>query len=399
MRYEFVAVTILLLTGQSAAGHQNTQPILQGVAGLAAPVPLPSAFSITPPKKCEELDGVVKFAAVISAAGMPEALETLGSSDARLVNFATELVKSQRFKPGTTYGANTAVAVELTVGLHTCAQREKRPIDGDFYRFTLRAHPPIALAVAASQTARDTVSTPHTEAAIAEQVGGRISAPIPTFITDPKIPVSRKLPKRGLCLLAVMIDADGVPQNIHVVRSLDPELDSNVIEAVKNWRFKPALRDGSARVAVEGTVVAMFEYLEKEPIAFATFTLETPENVEAAHARHDMKLPVLEPVNADEVIARYMPQSRISGRCLVSLVVDANGVPQNVHVIKGLDSGLDVDTVAMVEHLRFKPVMKDATTPVSVGIIVPVRYRETVGKPTWGDLFYNISGLAILFFL
>ena len=104
----------------------------------------------------------------------------------------------------------------------------------------------------------------------------------------------------------------------------------------------------------------------------------------------------MEPVNADEVIARYMPQSRIAGRVLVSLVIDTNGVPQNVHIIKGLDSGLDMDTVAMVEHLRFKPVMKDATTPVPVGIVVPVRYRMTVAKPTWRDLFAESMTLVVL---
>jgi hypothetical protein len=55
-----------------------------------------------------------------------------------------------------------------------------------------------------------------------------------------------------------------------------------------------------------------------------------------------------------------------------------------------------MDTMAMVEHLRFKPIMKDATTPVPVGIVVPVRYRMTVAKPTWRDLFVDIMGIGVL---
>ena len=227
-------------------------------------------------------------------------------------------------------------------------------------------------------------------------MGEHISAPIPTVLTDPKIPISEKLLKRGRCFLGVTVDANGVPQNIHVVRELEPELDSNAMEAVKNWRFKPALRDGSTPVAVEGTVVATFEYVEKEPVTFANFIPETPEKVLAANAHDRKQHDTLEPVNADEVIARYMPQSRIAGRILVSLVIDTNGVPQNVHIIKGLDSSLDMETVAMVEHLRFKPVMKDATTPVPVGIVVPVRYRMTVAKPIWRDMFVDIMALGVL---
>jgi TonB family protein len=311
------------------------------------------SMTISAPKHCDELDGVVKLTAIIDDAGLPRELKTLDASDLRLVGFATKLVESQRFKPGAINGSATAVAVELTVGLHTCAQRQKYPTNGDFYLFTLRAHPLIALTVVAPPATQEIVSSAHTEATIAEQVGGHISAPIPTFLTDPKIPISGKLPKRGLCLLGVTINANGVPQNIHIVRSLDPELDSYVIEAAKNWHFKPALRDGSDPVAVEGTVAATFENVDEESVAFSTFIPETPEKILACIPHHRTKRTNLEPLNADEVTARYMPQSRISGLCLVSLVIDTNGVPQNVHIIKGLDSSLDMDTVAMVEHMRF----------------------------------------------
>jgi TonB family protein len=399
MQYKFVLIAVFLLMWLPAAGQQNAQVIPSAGAELTAPVLLPPSATVSTPKHCDELDGVVKFAAMIDAAGLPESLKMLEASDRRLVGFAMELVEAQRFKPGTIDGSNTAVAVELTVGLHTCAQREKHPTDDNFYRFTQRAHPLIALAVVAPPATRAMVSTSHTEASTAEQVGGRISAPIPTLLTDPKIPVSGKLPKRGHCFLGLMIDANGVPQNIHLVRGLEPELDNNAMEAVKNWRFTPALRDGITPVAVEGTVVATFEYVEKEPVTFVNFIPETPEKVIAANADERKQHHTLEPVNADEVIARYMPQSRIAGRVLVSLVIDTNGVPQNVHIIKGLDSSLDVETAAMVEHLRFKPVMKDATTPVPVGIVIPVRYRMAVSKPTWRDVFFSLAELPILFLM
>lgn len=396
MRYVFAIASLFLLAWLPVGGQQNTLVIRPPGAGLTAPILLSPTVTVSMPKHCDEFNGVVKFAGTIDAVGLPHALTTLEASDRRLIGFATELVQAQRFRPGIIDGLPTAVAVELTVGLHTCAQREKHQTDGNFYQFTLRAHPLIALAVVAPHAAQETVAATLTEAASAGQLGDRISAPIPTVTADPKIPVSGKLPKRGHCFLGVTVDANGIPQNIHVVRELEPELDSNAIEAVKNWRFRPALRDGGTPIAVEGTVVATFEYVEKEPVTFAIFIPETSERVLAANAHDRKQHDTLEAVNADEVIARYMPQSRIAGRVLVSLVIDTNGVPQNVHIIKNLDSSVDMDTVAMVEHLRFKPIMKDATTPVPVGIVVPVRYRMTVAKPTWRDLFVDIMGLGVL---
>jgi TonB family protein len=338
MRYVFAIAYLFMLAWLPAGGQQNTLAIRPPGAELTAPSLVSPTVTVSTPKHCDEFNGVVKFAATIDAVGLPHALKALEASDRRLIGFATELIQAQRFKPGVVNGLPTAVAVELTVGLHTCAQREKHPTDDNFYQFTLRAHPLIAMAMVAPPAEPETASAAVTEGVPAGQVGEHISAPIPTVITDPKIPVSGKIPKRGHCFLGVTIDANGIPQNIHVVHELEPELDSNAMEAVRNWRFKPALRDGSTPVAAEGTVVATFEYVEKEPVAFAIFIPETSERVLAANAHDRKQDDTLEAINADEVIARYMPQSRIAGRVLVSLVIDTNGVPQNVHIIKSLDS-------------------------------------------------------------
>ncbi len=398
MRSVVTAVILLIFVHASvpAFGQQDMPQISSAIAGLAAPVILPSNSTISTPKDCVEFNGVVRFSTMIDSAGVPRVLKTTEASDERLVSFARKLIEAQRFRPAVLNGSATAVAVELTVGLHTCAHREKAPIDNNFYRFTLRAHPLIALAVVASPTMQEAASEPIAGQARAEQVGQGISAPIPIVLTDPKIPISGKLRKRGHCFLGVTIDPDGIPQDVHVIRGLDPELDSAVMNAVKSWRFRPALRDSSTPVAVQGIAVGSFEYVEKEPVAFANFVPVASEEAFVAEAHERKRHNELEPLNADEIIARYMPQSRISGTVLVSLVVDTHGVPQNVRVIKGLDSSLDLDTVAMVEHLRFKPVLEDATTPIPVGVVVPVHYRSTIAKPTWKDVFAEGMTLALL---
>jgi TonB family protein len=325
MRFSFALLPLIVVGSLTAAGQQDARSVRSTGAEITAPVLLPPTMTVSTPKNCAELDGVVKFAATIDSAGLPHDLKSLDASDFRLVGFATEVAETQRFKPGMIDGEPEAVSIELTLGLHTCVHREKHATDGTFYQFTLRAHPLIALTVVAPPPARRIAPAAHPEAIATEQVGGRISAPVPTVITDPAIPVSGKFLKRGLCLVGVTVDANGLPQNIHVVRSLEPELDSNAMEAAKNWRFIPALRDGSVPVAIEGTVVANFEYVDREPVAFAFFFSEKPEKIEAAVAHHDWTPIDVEAVNSNEVIARYMPQSRIGGHCLVSLVIDTNG--------------------------------------------------------------------------
>jgi periplasmic protein TonB len=45
-------------------------------------------------------------------------------------------------------------------------------------------------------------------------------------------------------VLECVIDDQGMPKVVRVVRSLDPELDQNAIAAIEQWRFNPGKRNG-----------------------------------------------------------------------------------------------------------------------------------------------------------
>jgi protein TonB len=81
----------------------------------------------------------------------------------------------------------------------------------------------------------------------AYKIGGGVSAPVPTFKPEPEYSEeARKAKWQGAVLLELVVDADGVPQNIKVIRSLGLGLDQKAIEAVQKWRFKPGQKDGRA---------------------------------------------------------------------------------------------------------------------------------------------------------
>ena len=86
-------------------------------------------------------------------------------------------------------------------------------------------------------------------------VGGGVSPPIPIFKPEPEFSEeARKAKFQGTCTLALIVGIDGRASDIRVVSSLGMGLDEKAIEAVKNWKFEPAMKDGHpvrVEIAVE----------------------------------------------------------------------------------------------------------------------------------------------------
>jgi protein TonB len=58
----------------------------------------------------------------------------------------------------------------------------------------------------------------------------------------------------------------------------------------------------------------------------------------------------------------------------VSLIVDAQGNPQRVQVIRHLGKGLDQKAVEAVEQYKFEPAMRHGE-PVAVEVNIEVNFR------------------------
>jgi TonB family protein len=86
-------------------------------------------------------------------------------------------------------------------------------------------------------------------------VGGGVSPPIAIYKPEPEFSEeARKAKYQGVCTLGLIVGTDGRPTNIRVLSSLGMGLDEKAIEAVKNWKFEPAMKDGHpvrVEVAVE----------------------------------------------------------------------------------------------------------------------------------------------------
>jgi len=87
------------------------------------------------------------------------------------------------------------------------------------------------------------------------KVGGGISAPQPVSTPDPEYTEQARIAKtQGTCILWLIVDDQGRPRDIRVVRGLGMGLDAKAIEAVKQWKFQPSMKDGrpvSVQISVE----------------------------------------------------------------------------------------------------------------------------------------------------
>lgn len=77
------------------------------------------------------------------------------------------------------------------------------------------------------------------------KVGGGISAPQAISAPDPEYTEeARRAKTQGTCILWLIVDAAGKPRDVKVVRGLGYGLDAKALEAVRQWRFQPSLKDG-----------------------------------------------------------------------------------------------------------------------------------------------------------
>lgn len=90
------------------------------------------------------------------------------------------------------------------------------------------------------------------------RVGGGVSAPRALFAPDPEYSEeARKSKYQGVVVLWLIVGPDGRPRDMKVVRPLGMGLDQKAIEAVRQWKFEPAMKDGKP-VAVQINVEVNF---------------------------------------------------------------------------------------------------------------------------------------------
>jgi TonB family protein len=236
--------------------------------GVTTPELLPINLAPIPAEKCKKkVDGKVVLSLLVDTAGRPRNLTFLHPIGTDLDRFALQIVSMDRFNPGTHDGTPAVVGQSVEVSMQGCVELTTNDAGNKALLWRLRFPPaqkfgplpqPLEEAVLTSGSSswNDLNSNAH---GIIYQVGDPVTAPIPLDTPEAHYtPEARKAKINGKCLITLIVDENGMPQNVRVVRKLDPGLDQNAIDAVNKYRFKPATKNGGP-VPVEIFVEVAFK--------------------------------------------------------------------------------------------------------------------------------------------
>jgi periplasmic protein TonB len=91
------------------------------------------------------------------------------------------------------------------------------------------------------------------------RIGGGVSAPILIYSFEPEFSEeARKAKVAGNVLVNLWVDTQGNPSHVRVIRGVGMGLDEKALEAVRQYRFKPAMENGHP-VLVELNVEVNFQ--------------------------------------------------------------------------------------------------------------------------------------------
>lgn len=187
----------------------------------------------------------------------------------------------------------------------------------------------------------------------------------PRLLSTVYVPYPTDVPAKeiqGMTVLAMVIDANGIPAHIQVLHRHGEAFDQAAIAAVKQSKFEPGKLAGKP-VPVWIDVRAVFRANRSQAIPQVLITERDmpPPGESELEDKHHNPLSYTPPFPIHTVDADFAdpftahPYVQVA---IVSVLVSEEGLPKEVRVARGLGFGLDKKAEAAVWHYRFLPATK-----------------------------------------
>jgi TonB family protein len=185
--------------------------------------------------------------------------------------------------------------------------------------------------------------------------GGPVSPPSVVHKVEPEYSEeARRASLEGTVLLRIIVDEDGRPRELKVMRSLGLGLDEKAIVAVSNWQFAPGTKEGQP-VPVQAQIEVNFRLLDHDS-KLARWHLARAE----FHIPDGAMRPVVE-----KSAALVVDSGANNATATLSFDIDEKGAPVNVRLDQSSDEGWSHDVAETLKKWSFTPASKDGS-PVSV---------------------------------
>jgi hypothetical protein len=167
---------------------------------------------------------------------------------------------------------------------------------------------------------------------------------------------------QGMTVLAMVIDANGIPAHIQVLHTHGDLFDLATIAAVKQSVFEPG-RLANKHVPVWIDVRVIFRANRSPTVPEILITERDLPLPDTSHFedKHHNPLSYTPPIPTHTVDADFTdpfvkhPWVQVA---IVTVLVGVDGLPKEVHVRRGLGFGLDKKAEAAVWQYRFMPATK-----------------------------------------
>jgi len=167
---------------------------------------------------------------------------------------------------------------------------------------------------------------------------------------------------QGMTVLAMIIQADGIPAPIQVLRSHGDAFDRLAIAAVKQSTFEPGrLGDKPVPVWIDVRVVFRANRSSATPQVLITERDLPPPDESQFEDKHRNPLSYTEPIPVHTVDADFVDpfvRHPFEQAAVVTVMVGVDGLPKDVRVRRGLGFGLDKKAEAAVWRYKFLPATK-----------------------------------------
>jgi len=176
----------------------------------------------------------------------------------------------------------------------------------------------------------------------------------------------------GITVMKLVVTEEGATTDIQVISSHGDAYDQAAVDALRRCKFDPATVNGKpVPIHIFARVRFFADKRETYPRILSHYGLGVGQG---AFSSNKFDKPPVATYIAPAVFSEKARKAKYQGVVLVSTVIDEQGNPTDIKVVKSVGMGLDEKAVESVNRSRFQPAIKDGK-PVAAQITIAVNFR------------------------